>query len=125
MKPPLALAILLFLGLWSASAQTVVVKKIVNLRADPSVRHQPIQKLRPSTRLELLALRSREGFYHVMTIDGEEGWVWGRNIEILGSAGASPTDDGHEDTTKAAKKKVASSSSGSSGMGGGALAGGG
>lgn len=124
MKQPLRFAILLFLGLGLGAGQTAVVRKSVNLRVDPSIRQNPIKKLRPSTQLELLGFGSRGGFYHVRTVDGDEGWVWGRNIEILESADATSTDDGYDHGKKAAKK-VTSASSGSRGLGGGALAGGG
>ena len=93
MKQSLRFAILLFLGLGLAPAQTAVVKKIVNLRADPSVRQSPLKKLRPPAQLELLDARPTAGFFHVRTASGEDGWVWARNIRFEPAEAATPTSD--------------------------------
>lgn len=66
----------------TALAQVAVVTRNVNLRIDPSVRRPPIRLLRPPTELELLDPDATRGFYHVMTLEGEDGWVWRRNVRV-------------------------------------------
>jgi hypothetical protein len=80
-----------FVLLWVslAAAQTAVVKRNVNLRADPSTDSDAIEKLTPPAQLQLIEPDPTDGFYHVRTPDNEEGWVWGRNIKIL--AGTPPS----------------------------------
>ncbi len=36
----------------------------------------------PPTELTLLALPKVSGYYHVRTSDGQDGWVWGRNVSL-------------------------------------------
>jgi Bacterial SH3 domain len=83
-----------FCLLWAslAAAQTAVVKRNVNLRSDHSTDSDAIDKLTPPAQLQLVEPDPTDGFYHVRTVDNEEGWVWGRNIKILAEAPpSSPT----------------------------------
>jgi len=82
---------LLFLGL--ANAQTATVKRNVNLRLDPSTDNTPITTLKPKAKLELIEPDDTEGYFHVETTDGEEGWVWGKNIRI--ESGSAPLTKTH------------------------------
>lgn len=75
-----------------ASAQTATVKRNVNLRPDPSTDNDPITSLAPPAELDLIESAPTDGFFHVKTSDGQEGWVWGRNIKI--SPAESPTGGG-------------------------------
>jgi hypothetical protein len=80
--------------LWStllAAQQTATVTKGVNLRSDPSTSQSPIAHLDPDELLTLLSDTPESGYYHVKTSAGDEGWVWGRNIQVNPSA-APPTD---------------------------------
>lgn len=65
-----------------AAAQTATVKRNVNLRPDPSTDNDPITTLTPSTQLNLIEPDATDGFFHVKTSDGQEGWVWGRNVRV-------------------------------------------
>jgi Bacterial SH3 domain len=71
----------LFLSLFAA-AQTAAVKRNVNLRPDPSTDNDPITTLTPPAQLNLIEPEPTDGFFHVKTSDGQEGWVWGRNIRV-------------------------------------------
>lgn len=82
----LALA-LLVAGL--AAAQTATVTRNVNLRPGPSTDNAPIEKLKPPSQVQLVEPDPTSGYYHVTAQDGQDGWVWGRNIQIQ-DAGAGP-----------------------------------
>jgi len=76
-----------------ASAQTVVVVRNTNLRTEQSSVDPPIRLLTPAeppmTLVEPLLL---DGYYHVRTTAGEDGYVYGRNVRVSMSATApSPT----------------------------------
>jgi len=61
-------------------AQSTTVKRNVNLRSDHSTESAIIEKLRPPAAVELLDANPADGFYHVRTGDGVEGWAWSRNL---------------------------------------------
>ncbi|HAK57034.1 MAG TPA: hypothetical protein DCP38_16370 [Acidobacteria bacterium] len=70
-----------------ANAQTATVTRNVNVRPDASSALEPIRLLTPPTTLDLIPpVEEDNGYYHVRTAEGEEGWVWGRNIDIQGVA---------------------------------------
>lgn len=72
-----------------SSAQTATVKRNVNLRADATTSSAAVELLKPGAVLTLLDSAKRNGFYHVKAADGQEGWVWARNIGVQ-SAVANP-----------------------------------
>ena len=78
--------VVLFLALFAA-AQTATVRHNVNLRPDPSTDNDPIAALTPPAQLTLIEPDASDGFFHVRTTEGQEGWVWGRNIRIERGAG--------------------------------------
>ena len=84
-------AVLAICILLSASliAQQAVVKKNVNLRPTPSTEQQSKRLLKPPEALTLVVPNPTEGYYHVLTSQNEDGWVWGRNITFV--TGASST----------------------------------
>ncbi|HEV2960985.1 MAG TPA: hypothetical protein VG649_04105 [Candidatus Angelobacter sp.] len=71
---------LVFLGL--AAAQTVTVQRRTNLRLSPSTRDISRGVLNSHTNLDLLHSGPTDGFYHVRTQSGLEGWIWGRNVLV-------------------------------------------
>jgi hypothetical protein len=75
---------LLILFAFSSFAQEATAVRPVNLRADPSTANPPIKLLPSGTILTLLDPTQQNGFYHVKTEDGQEGWVWSKNITISG-----------------------------------------
>ena len=91
---PAILAVLvcvLSLGLAAtARAQTVVVRRNVNLRRDPSTDQPPIQLLTPDSRLSLIDPAPTGGYLHVRTSAGDEGWVWSRNVDVEPGVPALP-----------------------------------
>jgi hypothetical protein len=94
MRKVLQLVVLVLLLAFCCSAQTGIVKRNVNLRAAPSTANDPIKTLKPAAELDLIEPDDTDGFFHVMTSDGQEGWVWGRNIKInIGKP--SPKGAGH------------------------------
>ena len=78
---------LLLLMAINASGQQAVVVHNVNLRPDPSRVHKTIRLLSVDEILQLVEPDPTKGYYHVRTDQNEQGWVWGRSIEIQ----ASPT----------------------------------
>jgi uncharacterized protein YgiM (DUF1202 family) len=77
-----SLAMMVFVFGGVASAQSLIVKRNVNLRSDPSTNVKPIVLLTPPAQLTLLDSDKQNGFYHVRTSDGKEGWVWAKNVAI-------------------------------------------
>ena len=77
----------------NAFATEAVVKKRATLRSDPSTRHAPIATLSAQEDVELIEPSPTSNYYHVRTADGEEGWIYSRNLEILTTSpeATSPT----------------------------------
>jgi hypothetical protein len=67
----------------SAFASQGVVKRASNLRPDPSSAQKPIGKLQPSDEVEVLDSEPTNGYYHVRTDDGKEGWIWGKALRVV------------------------------------------
>jgi len=66
-------------------AQQASVKRNVNLRSDPSTASPVLEHLPIGAKLTLLDSAKQNGFHHVKTTDGREGWVWYKNISVEGS----------------------------------------
>jgi hypothetical protein len=77
-----ATAFALLLAVSSAVAQTATVDRNVNLRRDSSTDQAPIRLLKPPTKLQLLQSAQDDGYYNVRTAEGQEGWVWAKNVTI-------------------------------------------
>jgi len=88
-----------FLFASASFAQQATVVRNVNLRADPSTGNPPIKLLRTGTSLTLLEPTQQGGFYHVKTEDGEEGWVWSKNITVSGAPSPAPSTNAQCDDT--------------------------
>ncbi len=54
----------------------------MNLRSDASTSIKPITLLTPPAQLTLLDPEKQNGFFHVRTSDGKEGWVWAKNVAL-------------------------------------------
>jgi hypothetical protein len=52
------------------------------LRSDPSSAHPPILTLKAKEDIELLSTTATHGYYHVRTSEGQEGWIYGRSLQI-------------------------------------------
>ena len=78
MKRVIALLVFLLLLGNLAAAQTAVVTRNVNLRPDASTNGAPLAKLTAGAQVELLEPTGTNGFFHVKTADGTEGWAWGQ-----------------------------------------------
>jgi hypothetical protein len=74
------LALFLLVGL--AFGQTATVKRNTNLRSDASSASDVVEKLKSRAQLQLVEPDPTSGYYHVTAPDGQDGWVWGRNISI-------------------------------------------
>src|SRR5216684_1691652 len=83
MKRLLCLFVLCFLFTSLAMAQTAVVKRNVNLRSDASTDSDVIEALAVGTHLQMVEPDKTNGYYHVTVPDGQDGWVWARNIRLL------------------------------------------
>ena len=73
----------------SASATDAIVKGRTGLRAEPSAAHISIMILDAQEGVDLLDSSPTYGYYRVRTLDGEEGWIHSRFLEIMPSS-ASP-----------------------------------
>ncbi len=83
-----------FVVLFAATVvgQTATVIRNVNLRPDPSTEYKEIRLLTPSEPpLTLIDPMPESGYYHVKTTNGEDGYVWGRNVHIVAGPSASTT----------------------------------
>lgn len=65
----------LFASFRPASAQDTTVLHHVYLRSDPSTSNAPIGTLRKGQKVTLVDAAPTDGFYHVKTTRGKEGWV--------------------------------------------------
>lgn len=65
------------------------VTRNVNLRSDPSSNSSRIKLLTPPDRIDLVEDTATNGYYHVLTEDGKEGWVWGKNIQLQATVEAT------------------------------------
>ncbi len=83
LRPLGVAAVLAILPLVTVAAQDAVVKRNVNLRQDPSTANPPIRLLLPRDEISLLEPNRTNRYYHVVTADGVEGWVWGNNIRVV------------------------------------------
>lgn len=90
----MALEVLATLFLASGDVgQVVFVERNVNLRPTPSFEHPPIIKLTPPEEAALLDTVQVDGYYHVRTPEGLEGWVWTRNLDVDLTRGLEPGDE--------------------------------
>jgi hypothetical protein len=60
----------------------VEVGQVLNLRPEPSTTKKPITKVHPGDELSLVEPSSSNGFSHVRTEDGREGWVAEKYVAI-------------------------------------------
>ena len=73
-------------------AQEASVIHPVNLRPNPATTNPRIELLEPGASLILLEPGPKSGFYHVKAADGQEGWVWSKNVTIVTAVSAvAPT----------------------------------
>lgn len=63
-------------------AQTAVVTRNVYLRQDPSTQSEPITKLLPGQRVQLVESVAVSGYYHIRTNDNRSGYVWSKNARL-------------------------------------------
>ena len=71
----------------AARADQATITHDVNLRRDPSSVHKPIRLLTPDDAIELIDTSPLNGYYHVRTDQGEEGWVWSHGVHISHDTG--------------------------------------
>jgi len=69
-------------------AQQANVKRNVNLRRGPSTATEAIELVRSGSTVTVLATTPQDGFFHVRAEDGQEGWVWSRNVAVPAAAPA-------------------------------------
>jgi uncharacterized protein YgiM (DUF1202 family) len=89
---------LILLATVCAGQQQATVSRNVNLRSDPATDNPPIRLLHPGEMLQLVVPDQTNGYYHVHTTDGTDGWVWARNVttqgaSISGAGGSSSTPE--------------------------------
>src|SRR5260370_16589254 len=74
-----------------AAAREASVKRNVNLRSDPSTGSPAIELIQAKSTVTLLDPAPQNGYYHVKAADGQEGWVWGKNISLGAETGGPST----------------------------------
>lgn len=72
-----------------ALGDEAVVKHHATLRSDFSTKHKPIVSLEVGEDVELISPSQTNGYYHVRTLDGDEGWVYSRNLDLVTSPPSS------------------------------------
>lgn len=86
-------SLFLIVGLCPSWAQDTTVLHQVYLRADPSTSNAPVGTLRKGQKVTLVEPTPTDGFFHVKTARGKEGWV-GATYLATGAAGATqPTTE--------------------------------
>jgi len=90
------------------STRQAVVTRNVNLRPSPSTAGRSIRLLKPPDELELREDTATNRFYPVRTDEGEEGWVWSRNVRVA-SAPEQPVSPSIAPRIAAAQAAIAAS----------------
>jgi len=67
-----------------------MVKRNVNLRSNPSTSNPPIELLNSGATVTVLDSTAQGGYYHVKAEDGQDGWVWSKNISIPAASSTPP-----------------------------------
>jgi uncharacterized protein YgiM (DUF1202 family) len=78
-----AVFVLLFACTSAAFATDAIIKKRATLRQDPSTEREPKAMLQAGEDVELVDAQPTHGYYHVRTNEGDEGWVYSRNLEFF------------------------------------------
>ncbi len=107
MKRFVIVTLLLFasvLGL--AQAQNGVVKRNTYLREGPSSSDKKIMLLKTGDELELIDPEQTESYYHVRTLDGEEGFAYSKNVTVKEAPEKIRTEEISSDWEKPAPKKT-------------------
>jgi uncharacterized protein YgiM (DUF1202 family) len=65
-----------------AGAQSAIVKRNVVLRTKASSSSKAITTLKPPATLTLINPAARNGFLHVITQNGDKGWVFANNVAV-------------------------------------------
>ncbi len=86
------LLICLAFQLPAAADTDAITKHSATLRRDPSTHHAPIDILSPREDVQVTDDTQTAGYYHVRTAEGEEGWVWGRSLEIVPPHSNAPAE---------------------------------
>lgn len=73
-----------------AAQDSANVVRNVNLRISPSSEFPPIRLLQAGTPLIPLDFEPTNNYYPVLTHQGEEGWVWARNVALAASGPEIP-----------------------------------
>lgn len=87
-KSSLVLVMMLSFGSYLFGAQATIIRN-TTLRSDPSSSHPPILHLSPREEVELLDSAQTNGYFHVRTADGQEGWIYHRNVIVVQDSGSS------------------------------------
>lgn len=74
--------VLLCAVLCSAQTQNAVVKRNTYLREGPTGEDKKIILLKPGDELELIDPQATQNYYHVRTMDGEEGFAYSKNVTL-------------------------------------------
>lgn len=67
----------------SQTTTQLEVTRNVNLRPAPTTSNIPIELIRPPEKLTLIEPDKTNGYYHVRVGEGEEGWVWAKNVKLI------------------------------------------
>src|SRR6476660_7456480 len=68
-----------------ALAATATVIHNVNLRPTASTDQPAIRLLKPPEAVTLISTKQKNGYLHVKTAQGEEGWIWAKNLTVGGN----------------------------------------
>lgn len=80
---PLFAILFVVIAVGDALATDAIVKQRATLRSDPSTEHPPITMLKPGEDVELIDPSPTSGYNHVRTSEGEDGWLYSGNLEIV------------------------------------------
>jgi hypothetical protein len=83
--------LLMFLGLTLLAstlfAEEAIVRRNVHLRETPSTKAKSLRVLLPEVEVEVLDAAQKDGFLHIQTEDGLQGWVFAKFLREQAPAG--------------------------------------
>jgi hypothetical protein len=113
---PIVLLLLCCAGLGVAQTQDAVVERNTYLRGGPSSSDKKIILLKAGDELELVDPKQTASYYHVRTLDGEEGFAYSKNVTVkaapekirvdLAAPSGKPADEISSDWEKPAPQKT-------------------
>jgi hypothetical protein len=70
-------------ALGDALAADAITKRRATVRSDPSTTHPPVGTLKAGEDVQVIDPSPTAGYYHVRTPEGDEGWIYSENLQVV------------------------------------------